>query len=91
MNLSKEKIWQYLEKTIDWCLFITFVIVSFALVQDVWLQYLSKKHCISWEEVPITELPTLTLCFGNEADHEWKVQMYDLGTDFNVTYFVNDT
>ena len=91
MNLSKEKIWQYLEKTIDWCLFITFVIVSFALVQDVWLQYLSKKHSISWEEVPITELPTMTLCFGKEAENEWKAQMFDLGTDFNVTYFVNDT
>ena len=33
----------------------------------------------------------MTLCFGKEAENEWKAQMFDLGTDFNVTYFVNDT
>ena len=91
MKLSKEQIREKIETIIDWILFIVFVIVSFALVQDVWNQYTSKKTSMTWEEVPITELPTLTLCFGDQVGSYWRREMYDLGTEFNVTYFLNET
>ena len=91
MKLSREQISGLVETIIDWFLFVVLVIVSFVLVQDVWGQYTSKKTSMTWEEVPITELPTLTLCFGNQIGSHWMREMYDLGTEFNVTYFLNET
>ena len=91
MRWSKEQIRELAEKIIDWVLFVVLLIVAFALVQDVWGQYASKKTSMTWEEVPIIELPTLTLCFGNQIGSHWMRDMYHLGTEFNVTYFLNET
>ena len=91
MRWSKDQIRDLVEKIIDWFLFVVLLIAAFALVQDVWGQYASKKTSMTWEEVPITELPTLTLCFGNQIGTHWYREMHDLGTEFNVTYFLNET
>ena len=52
--------------------------------------YAKRKSSMSWEEKPIRGHPTLTVCFDDQVGNVWSRNMFDLGSEMNITYEVLD-
>ena len=80
-----------IKATLNWMLFLFLTILAIALSLDTLGTYFLKRTSMSSENVPIAEHPSITLCFGDQTVSPWDRKMYRLGTDFNITYYINET
>ena len=80
-----------IKTTLNWMLFLFLTILAIALSLDTLGTYFLKRTSMSSENVPIAEHPSITLCFGDQTVSPWDRKMYRLGTDFNITYYINET
>ena len=80
-----------IKATLNWMLFLFLTILAFALSLDTLGTYFLKRTSMSSENVPIAEHPSISICFGDQTVSPWDRKMYRLGTDFNITYYINET
>ena len=74
---------------IDWSAFLILAIVGLSTINGIWDVYGSKKTSMTMERQPITEHPTITMCFGPSSVIPSLWHPYSqliLGIDFNITY-----
>ena len=73
----------------DWSAFLLLAIIGLSTINGIWDVYGSKKTSMIIERQPITDHPTITMCFGPAAfiPSLWKdYSQLVLGIDFNITY-----
>ena len=68
-------------KLLEWVFFLGLCIISIFFMQEVLRKYTSNATSFTQEKRPLTEQPTITICF-KPYDHN-----FTLGKDFNITYF----
>ena len=77
-NFLKDK----LCKVLEWIIYLGLLIGALYLMKEVFYKYNSEDTSFKQIEEPITELPTLTICFSD---------YHDIGNEFgNFSMFYND-
>ena len=71
---------------LKWTIFFILCLISILFIRDIFSKYNSKLSSWNYYEVPITEQPTITICFdGNNSNNiPWIYD--DYGTAFKI-YF----
>ena len=88
---TKNNLSNIVEKALDGTALTILLIFVIVLASDVIDMYTSKKSAMSNMEQPISEHPTVTICFGDRSGSLWNREMYELETEVNITYYVNET
>ena len=73
-------------KGVEWILFLCLCFVSVFFMREVFEKYISNKSSFIQYGEPITEHPTITICFDSSKEFFF----YEIGTDFNITIKNND-
>ena len=73
-----------------WFLFAVLICLSYFFIEGVWSDYINKRSNFSTDEKPIDKHPTVTICFDGENEKFWNRRMFELGTQMNITYFVEN-
>ena len=76
-------------RAIDWFLFFAFSLLSVFFMFQVLEQYISGKSGFSTSEQPITELPTITICFTMTGKYDGDTPKYQYNSDFKIEYRVD--
>ena len=76
-------------RALDWFLFFAFSLLSVFFMFQVLEQYISGKSGFSTSEQPITELPTITICFTMNGKYDGDTPKYQYNSDFKIEYFVD--
>ena len=90
MQLNKKKIVDIAWKAIDRICFIILLILALMSVEDTLRNYVAKKSNRSVDRIPISEQPTVSICFDDHEKKIWNRKMFLLGTEVNITYFIYD-
>ena len=88
---AKRNRMRLIKATLNWMLFLFLTILAIALSLGTLETYFRKRTSMSSENIPITEHPSITICFGDQTVSPWDRKMYRLGEDFNITYYINET
>ena len=70
-------------KIIECTLFLFLCGLSVVFINGVLNKFISRKTSFTQSEAPITELPTVVVCFTNPNS---KKTYYEYGTDFDIVY-----
>ena len=65
---------------LKWTTFFILCLISILVIRDIFSKYNSKLSGFNYFEVPITEQPTITICFDGNNNKIYD----DYGTDFKV-------
>ena len=68
-------------QVIEYIIFFGLLGLSFFLMYEVLDKYISRKTVITQSEVPITELPTIIICFSKQNSYNTK---YEYESDFKI-------
>ena len=82
-KINSKKVWYVVDRLLP----IVLIFPSYFFIQGVWQDYVTKKSNMSYEELPIEEQPTITLCFDEQRGEAWNRKMFHLNTDINITYY----
>ena len=90
MQLSKKKIVDFAWKAIDRICLVILLILALMSVEDTLRNYVTKKSNRSVNRIPISEQPTVSICFDDDEKNIWNRKMFSLGTEVNITYYIYD-
>ena len=82
-KINSKKVWDVVDRLLP----IVLIFPSYFFIQGVWQDYVTEKSNMSYEELPIEEQPTITLCFDEQRGEAWNRKMFHLNTDINITYY----
>ena len=77
LKISKEKFW----KILNWSIVPILGSVSYVFISEAWNDYRFDRTNMSFDQVPIEEQPTITMCIGNSNEN--RISMRELE---NVIY-----
>ena len=61
----KKTVWDWSFNLIETVVFILLVILSIIYVKGIWMDYKEEKTSLTWDEEPIVDHPTISVCFHN--------------------------
>ena len=77
LKISKEKFW----KILNWSIVPILGSVSYVFISEAWNDYRFGRTNMSFDQVPIDEQPTITMCIGNSNEN--RISMRDLENDIH--------
>ena len=87
----KKSVWDNSWISIKTAIFFLLAIISVLFVEGIWMDFKEKKTSLIWDEEPIADHPTFSVCFKSD-DSDMNImtrKMFSIGTDINITYSVN--
>ena len=87
----KKSVWDNCWISIKTTIFLSLAIISMIFVEGIWMDFKEKKTSLTWDEEPIFDHPTFSVCFKSD-DSDMNImgrKMFSIGTDINITYGIN--
>ena len=87
----KKSVWDNSWISIKATIFFLLVIISIIFVEGIWMDFKEKKTSLTWDEEPIVDHPTFSVCFKDDGSdmNMMGMKMFSIGTDINITYSIN--
>ena len=90
LKISKEKFW----KILNWSIVPILGSVSYVFISEAWNDYRFGRTNMSFDQVPIEEQPTITMCVGNSNENRISMRelenvIYHYSASEELNVFVN--